>query len=159
MAMKKKYHVRLTSEERAHLLELIGRGSSSARKQRRARLLLKLDEGEDGPAWTDERAAEALEVATATAASLRRKFAKRGLQDTVNRKQPDRNYERKMDGEREAHLLRLACSEPPEGRSRWTLRLLADKMVELGYVDDLSHETVRVALKKTGSSLTTRNSG
>lgn len=157
--MKKKHHVRLTSEERAHLLELIGRGSCPARKQRRARLLLKLDEGEEGPAWTDARAAEAMEASPATAASLRRKFATRGLEGAVNRKKPDREYERKMDGEREAHLVRLACSEPPEGRSQWSLRLLADRMVELGYVESLSHETVRVALKKTDSSLTRRSSG
>lgn len=157
--MKKKHHVRLTCEERAHLLELIGRGACSARKQTRARLLLKLDEGPQGPAWTDARAAEALEVHAGTAARLRRRFAREGLEATVNRKKPNRDYERKMDGEREAHLVRLACSEPPEGRSRWTLRLLAGKMVELGYVDDLSHETVRVALKKTGSSLIAKSSG
>lgn len=151
--MNKKYHVCLTSEERAHLLELIGRGTCPARKQTRARLLLKLDEGEEGPAWSDPRAAEAMEVCEATAARLRRKFEKEGLEKTVKRKKPEREYERKMDGEREAHLLRLACSEAPDGRSRWTLRLLADQMVELGYVETLSRETVRQTLKKTSSSL------
>ena len=158
--MRKKHRVRLTAEERTHLLELIGHGSCPARKQRCAHLLLKLDEGDEGPAWTGARAAEAMEVSTASAASLCRKFAIRGLEGAVNRKKPDREYERKMDGEREADLVRLVCSAPPEGRSQWSLRLLADQMVELGHVESLSHNlAVRVALKKTGSSLTKRSSG
>jgi hypothetical protein len=147
--MKKKYHICLTDNERKHLLEIIGRGSCPARKQTRARLLLKLDEGSGGPAWSDQRAARALEVCGATAARLRRKFDKEGLEAALNRKAPDRDYERKMDGQNEARLIRLACSEPPEGRDRWTLRLLANQMVELGLVESLSHETVRSTLKKT----------
>jgi hypothetical protein len=150
--MKKKYHVILTNDQREHLLEIIGRGSCRAREQTRARLLLKLDESEEGPGWSDQRAAEATETCESTAAGIRRKFDKEGLEATVTRKAPERTYERKMDGQNEAHLIRLACSDPPEGRDRWTLRLLAAQMVQLGFVEDLSHETVRSTLKKTGSS-------
>jgi transposase len=151
--MKKKYHLHLTNNEREHLFEVIGRGSCPARKQTRARLLLKLDEGQEGPAWSDAQAAEAMEVCEATAARMRRQFGKEGLEATLNRKAPDREYERKMDGQNEAHLIRLACSKPPEGRDRWTLRLLADRMVQLGYLETLSYETVRSTLKKTSSNL------
>lgn len=150
----KQYHVELSPDEREHLLERIGRGERPAREQTRARLLLKVDEGPEGPSWTDAQAAEALEVAEGTVAALRRRFCKRGLRGTVERKSPDRAYETKLDGEQEARLMRLACSEAPEGRSEWSLRLLAGRMVELGLVDSISHETVRQTLKKTSSSRT-----
>ena len=142
----KKYCVELTKDERSHLLERLGRGERPAAEQTRVRVLLKVDEGPDGPAWTDARTAEALEVAKGTVAGIRRRFCKRGLTGCVERKSPDREYERKLDGEQEAELIRIACSEAPEGRSQWSLRLLADKMVELGVVEDLSHETVRQTL-------------
>ena len=148
----KKYRVKLSSDERAHLLERIGRGERSAREQTRARILLKVDEGPEGPGWSDARAAEALEVAEGTVAALRRRFSERGLRGTVERKSPDLAYETKLDGEQEARLIQLACSQAPEGRSQWSLRLLADTMVELGVVESLSHETVRQTLKKTNSS-------
>lgn len=157
--MNKKYHVRLTESERAHLLELTGRGTCPARKQRRACILLKLDEGPEGPAWTDERAADAFDVSKTTAARLRRRFDKEGLKATVNRKKPDRDYKQKVDGELEAQTVRLACSEPPPGHARWSLRLLADRLVELEYVDSLSHEAVRGVLKKTNSSRIAMSSG
>jgi hypothetical protein len=121
--------------------------------------LLKVDEGLEGPAWTDDRTAEALEVVSGTVAGIRRRFCERGLTGCVERKSPDREYDRKLGGTEEAELIRLACSEPPEGRSRWSLRLLADEMVQLGIVEDLSHETVRQTLKKTGSSLTGTSNG
>lgn len=151
---KKKYRVKLSSEERAHLLERLGRGERPAREQTRARILLKVDEGPDGPAWSDARAAEALEVAAGTVAGIRQRFCQRGLTGCVERKTPDREYERKLDGEQEARLIQLACSQAPDDRSEWSLRLLADRMVELGVVESLSHETVRQTLKKTDSSPT-----
>ena len=142
----KKYHVELTEEQCSHLLECLGRGEHPAAEQTRVRVLLKVDEGPDGPAWTDDRTAEALEVAKGTVAGIRRRFCDRGLTGCIERKSPDREYERKLNGEQEAELIRIACSEAPEGRSQWSLRLLADKMVELGVVEDLSHETVRQTL-------------
>lgn len=151
---KKTNRVELSPEQRSHLLEWIGRGERPAREQRRARVLLKADEGPEGPAWSDERIGEAFELSKGGVAGIRRRFCKRGLEGTVKRKSPDREYERKLDGEKEAELIRLACSEAPEGHSEWSLRLLSDRMVELGVVDTLSHETVRRTLKKTDSSLT-----
>ena len=104
-----------------------------------------------------------LEVASGTVAGIRRRFCERGLTGCVERKSPDREYDRKLDGEQEAELIRLACSEAPEGRSQWSLRLLADEMVELNVVENLSHETVRQTLRtdrsKTGSSLTGTSNG
>lgn len=156
----KKYCVQLTDDQRDHLLELTGRGSSSARKQRRARILLKTDEGEGGPAWTDVRTAEALRgCGTATVQRVRQRFSEGGLKAATSRKKPERDYQQKVDGALEAHALRLACSEAPDGRSRWTLRLLADRLVELGYVESISHETVRGVLKKTACSLTAKSNG
>ena len=155
----KKYCVELTEEQRSHLLERLGRGERPAAEQTRVRVLLKVDEGPNGPAWTDDRTAEALEVASSTVAGIQQRFCERGLTGCVKRKSPDREYDRKLDGEQEAELIRLACSEAPEGRSRWSLRLLADRMVELGFAQDLSHETVRQTLKKTDSSLIGTSNG
>jgi transposase len=148
-AMPKTHRVVLTDADRQWLLEYIGRGEASARAQTRARVLLKADEGPDGPAWSDDQIAEALELSSGGVAGIRRRFSKRGTRSTVQRKAPDRTYETKLDGEQEARLIQLACSEVPEGRSQWSLRLLADRLVELGVVDSISHETVRQTLKKT----------
>lgn len=157
---KKKYCVKLSSGERAHLLERLGRGERPAAEQTRVRVLLKVDEGPQGPAWPDARTAEALEVAAGTVAGIRQRFSERGLTGCIERKTPAREYERKLDGEQEAELIRLACSEAPEGRSAWSLRLLADEMVRLDVgLERLSHETVRQTLKKTGSSRTGVASG
>ena len=155
----KKYRVELTADQRSHLLERLGRGERPAAEQTRVRVLLKVDEGEGGPAWPDARTAEALEVAKGTVAGIRQRFSERGLVGCVERKSPDREYECKLDGEQEAQLIRLACSEAPDGRSGWSLRLLADEMVQLGVVEKLSHETVRQTLKKTSSSRTSAASG
>jgi transposase len=115
--------------------------------------LLKADE--DGPAsWTDEKIADALEVSVATVARERRRYFEEGLEVALMPKKPGRPRRRVLDGRAEAHLIALACSNPPEGREHWPLRLLADRMVELGYVESLSYETVRRTLKKTTSSLT-----
>lgn len=157
--MHKRYVVRLTHEERETLEALVRRGRAHARKLLYARILLKADASEDGPAWTDERIAEAFEVSTATVARERQRFCEDGLEVALMPKKPGRPRRRVLDGRAEAHLVALSCSEPPEGRGSWTLRLLADRMVELGHVEGISHETVRRTLKKTASSPTTNASG
>lgn len=145
--MRKKYYVTLTAEERERLEKLISSGKASARKLTRARILLKADEAEDGAGWDDQEISEAFDVGLSTIYRVRKRFVEEGLEAALEQRRPRRVYRRKLDGEGEAHLIALACSSPP--RERWTLRLLADRMVELGYVEDLSHETVRRVLKKT----------
>jgi transposase len=143
----KRYVVRLTDEERGRLEVLVRHGRAHARKLLYGRILLKADANGEG--WTDERIAEALEVSTATVARERRRFCEEGLEVALLPRKPGRPRRRVLDGRAEAHLVALACSEPPEGRGSWTLRLLADRMVELGHVEGVSHETVRRTLKKT----------
>ena len=156
--MNKKYRVRLTNEERKHLEKLVRKGKAHARKLLYARILLKSDE--NGPAsWTDEQIADAFEVSIATVARERRRFCEEGLEIALLPKKPGRPRRRVLDGRAEAHLIALACSNPPEGREHWPLRLLADRMVELGYVESLSYGTVRRTLKKTLSSHTSSASG
>lgn len=151
--MNKRYLVELTDQERERLLKLLSSGTAPARMLNRARVLLKADaRGPDG--WTDERIARALETSVATAGRVRKRFCLQGLEAALERSVPDRVYERSLDGRAEARLIALACSEAPEGRERWSLRLLADKAVELGIVESLSHETVRRTLKKTSSGRT-----
>lgn len=147
----KKYHVRLTAAERDVLFDMLNRGRHPARKLMRARILLKTDVGEAASQepMTDKDVAEAVDCSTVTVQRVRQRFCEQGLPDALERSAPDRVYKRRLDGTAEARLIALACSEPPEGRSRWTLRLLADKVVELGLVDSISHETVRKTLKKT----------
>jgi len=156
--MYKKYVVRLTGEERGQIEALVRRGRAHARRLLYGRILLKADaDGTDR--WTDERIAEALEVSTATVARERRRFCEDGLEVALMPKKPGRPRRRVLDGRAEARLLALACSEAPEGRERWSMRLLADRMVELGHVEALSHETVRRTLKKTLSSHISSASG
>ena len=156
--MNKKYVVRLSAEERGQLETLVRRGRAHARKLLYARILLKADA--DGPdRWTDERIAEALEISTATVARERRRYCEDGFEVALMPKKPGRPRRRVLDGPAEAHLIALSCSEPPEGRERWSMRLLADRMVELGHVDTISYETVRRTLKKTASSHTSSASG
>lgn len=146
----KKYIVRLNQEQRRLLDSMISGGKEAARSLLRARILLKADEGEQGPAWSDRQISEALEVGHATVERVRQRFIEGGLLDAVVRRpQPERPRSRKLDGEREAHLIALTCSQHPAGKNRWSLRLLASRMVEVGEVESLSHETVRAALKKT----------
>jgi hypothetical protein len=116
----------------------------------RARILLKADQGEGGAAWADAAIAGALESHPTTVARIRRQFVEEGLDAALERKRPDRVYARTFDGAAEAHLVALACSRPPAGRERWTLRLLADELVRLEVVPAVSHETVRRTLKQTG---------
>jgi hypothetical protein len=144
-----KYKVTFAEEERTELEGLISAGKSAARKLCRARILLKADAGPGGPAWEDGRIREALEVGRATVERVRKQFVEEGMDVALERKKPAREYQRRLDGQGEARLIALACSEAPEGRERWTLALLADRMVALGYVPALSRETVRRTLKKT----------
>src|SRR5262245_27663616 len=150
--MNTKYAVHLTEVERARLRTLIGQGSAPARQVTRARILLKANQGEGGSGWADVAIAGALDVHRATVARVRREYVTTGLQATLDRTPPDRVYPRKVDGAVEAQLIALACGTPPAGQARWTLRLLATELVRLEVVDTLSHETVRRALKQTGSS-------
>jgi transposase len=150
--MAKKYIVTLTDEERAALGQIIHGGKGAARRLTRARILLKADASAGCPAWKDERIVEALDVGIATVERLRRQFVEEGFDAALSGRASTRQYNHTLDGTAEAHLVALACGEAPAGRSRWTLRLLAGKMVELAYVDAVSHETVRRVLKKTRSS-------
>lgn len=150
--MPKPYTVRLPEAERAWLHTLIGQGTAPARALAHARILLKANQGEAGPGWTDATIATALEVNPATVARVRQLYCTAGLQAAVHRKAPEREYRRRLDGAQEAHLVALACSAPPEGHTRWTLRLLADRLVELEVVESVSYETVRQVLQQTSSS-------
>ena len=147
--MKKKYAVVLTDAERQQLQQLIAAGTAPARKLTHARVLLKADEGPGGPGWVDEAIAAAVETSQPTVARLRKQYAEQGLAAALNRRAPRRVYERKLDGAQEARLVAVACSAPPAGRTRWTLRLVADRLVELEIADEVSYQTVRRVLKKT----------
>ena len=150
---REKYGVRLTLEERNQLEHMVRAGKGSARVTTRARILLKTDEG-----WTAPQVAQALDVAVGTVFNVKRRFAGGGLEGTLKDRTQSHRY-RKMDDRAEAHLIALACSPAPEGHEHWNLRLLADRMVELGVVESLSHETVRLHLKKTPSNRGRRSSG
>lgn len=151
--MVKKYHVTLTPEERAALEAMVATGKAAARKLAHARILLKADEAEGGPGWADADIAAALDVGLSTVARVRERFVDEGLAAALAPRPSARVYARKLDGAAEARLVKLACSAPPDGRRRWTLQLLADRMVVLGHAEDgLSYETVRRALKRTRSS-------
>jgi transposase len=151
--MNKKYRVTLTADEREEVERLLTRGKADVRCLKHAQILLKADEAEGGPAWSDARIAEAFTAGVATIERARQRFVEEGLQAALRTyRTGTRTYARELDGAQEAHLIALACSAPPEGHARWTLRLLAARMVELTYVDTLSYETVRQTLKKTRSS-------
>jgi transposase len=152
MGKEAKYVVRLTAEEREALEALVAKGRAAADKLLRARMLLKADVGEGGPGWTDEKIAEAFEVGISTVHRLRQRLVEEGMDAALLPRPRSRHRVPKLDGEKEARLVALACSVPPEGRARWTLQLLADKLVELHVVDSISDEAVRQRLKKTKSS-------
>jgi transposase len=153
---KKLYHVKLSANEREYLTKMISSGQESARKLTRARILLKSDAG-----YKDETIGQALDVGLATIHRIRKRFAQEGLEAAINRRPPNRTYERILDGRAEAHLIALACGDPPEGYGRWTLRLLAERLVILEEVEveSVSHETVRRTLKKTNLSLGSESNG
>ena len=143
-----KHRVNLTDDERRELEQLIRRGAAGWKVQR-AQALLKCDESDDGPGWPDAKIAEAFGMTARSVENWRKQAVERGPLSLLQRKTQDRSWQRKLDGVGEAKLVQLACSTPPEGRSRWSLRLLADKMVELEVVDSIGHECVRQTLKKT----------
>jgi homeodomain-containing protein len=151
--MEKRYRVTLTEAERSDLRKLVSVGKAAAQKLVRARILLLADQAENGSAKSDPEIVESLGCGRASIERVRKRFVEEGLEAVLNPKPSLRVYERKMDGKAEAHLIALACSAPPEGRSRWTLRLLGDQMVALEYVESVSFETVRRVLKKTNLSL------
>ena len=150
---KKTYIVELTSQERKELRQLINTGRTAAYKQRHARILLLADQGPDGPAIKDQDIVKALNCGRTAVERVRKRFVHGGLQQALLRHKSQRQYQRRLDGDGEAHLIALACSQPPQGFKRWTMRLLAERMVALEYVDSLSYQTVRRTLKKTNLSL------
>jgi hypothetical protein len=151
--MYQKYFVQLSQPERSQLNDLISAGKASARQIRRAYILLKSDCSADGPNWNYEAVCAAYNVSQLTVTNVRKAFVERGLEGALQRKKPDRVYERRLDGEAEAHLVALVCSEPPTGYERWSLRLLKNRYLRLGFVDGISHETIRLTLKKMNLSL------
>ena len=144
-----KHRVKLTTDERQELEHRVRRGRASGWTLRRAQALLKCDEGEDGPGWPDAQIAEAFEVTTRSLENWRKQAVERGPLSLLERQTPDRSKHRKLDGAGEARLVQLACSTPPAGRSRWSLRLLADELVGLEVVKSIGHECVRQTLQKT----------
>jgi hypothetical protein len=152
--MAKKYHVTLTAEEREELQALITKGKASARKLAHARVLLQVDEGEAQVGRTDEETAAALHLSVRTIERVRERFVEQGFTAALLPAPNKRVYARTFDGASEARLIALACGAPPEGKSRWTLRLLAEQLVELQVLDTVSCECVRQALKKTNFSRT-----
>ena len=148
-----KYVVRLADEERMELDRLVNTGKAAAHKRRRAQVLLLADAGSEGSGRTDLQVAEALRVSVGLVHAARQAYVEQGLAGALERQPKSRHRPRKLDGAQEAHLVAIACSPPPAGRARWTLRLLADKLVELEIIDSISKDAVRGVLKKTNSSL------
>ena len=148
--MHKRYVIELTDEERSQLTQVIVKKGVAADKRVRAQILLKADAGVQGPAWIDQRIAEAYDVTSRTVQNIRRRCVEEGLQAAIHRKPQCRpSRQRLLDGEKEARLVAVCCSKVPEGSARWTLRMLADELVRLDIVDSISRETVRKTLKKT----------
>jgi transposase len=154
-----KYVVRLDPEEREQLLALVNTRRAAAVKLLHARILLKADVDAGGRRWTDAEIAEALDTSAATVHRVRQAWVEAGMETALSRKRPTGRQYRKLDGVQEAQLIAVACSAPPEGRVRWTLTLLADKLVELDIVDTISAECVRTTLKKTTSNRGSKSSG
>ena len=152
--MAKRYLVRLTDDERTQLKRLLAQKRLAAQKRKRAQMLLKADASEDGPGWIDTRIAEAFDVTVTTVENVRQRCVLDGLDAAIERKKQCRpSRQRVLDGEKEARLVALCCSKVPAGHGRWTLRMLADELVELKLVDTISYETVRTVLKKTNCNL------
>lgn len=151
--MEKRYRVTLVESERDDLRKLVSVGKAAAQKLVRARILLLADQSEGGSSKSDPAIVDSLGCGRASVERVRKRFVEEGLDAALNPRPSSRVYARKMDGQAEAHLIALACSAAPEGRSRWTLRLLSDQMVVLEHVESVSFETVRRTLKKTNLSL------
>ncbi len=152
--MPKKHVIELSPEERKQLNVIVSKGRVLAQKRCHAQILLKADEGPEGPALNDEEVACAIDVSVRTVERVRRRLVEHGLDDALTRRSNPHGSQarRKLDGEGEARLTQIACGQAPEGRERWTVRLLADRLIELEIVDSISRETVRQTLKKTRSS-------
>ena len=148
----KRYKVTLEPDERGELEKLISRGKGAARRLAHARILLHADQGAGRTGKIDAEIAEAVGVSVATIERVRQRFVEEGLEVALSPRPPRRLYLRKLDGEAEARLIALACGPPPEGRARWTLRVLAARMVVLGYIETVSHKTVRTTLQETNLS-------
>jgi transposase len=159
MGKDAKYIVRLSADERQQLRTLVDEGRRAKSVRQWARVLLQTDQADGAPSWTDERVAEFAEVSLSTVHRVRERFVEGGLESALQRKPSPQRQFRKLDGVGEAKLIAMACSQAPEGRSRWTLHLLADKLVALQVVGTISHECVRATLKKTNFSRIARSSG
>ncbi len=145
----KKHIIELTPEEVKHLQELVTQGKTAARRILHAHILLQANAAEGGPAWKDDQIAEVFGVSVRSVERIRQRCVENGLDDALERRQSDTGISRrKLDGKGEAYLCKLACSKPPQGRERWTIRLMRDRMVELRIVEDIGRETVRTTLKK-----------
>ena len=149
---RKKYIVSLSVEERGELEQFTTTGKAAAYKMNHARILLKADTNQADGSWTDEAISQALDISVATIERVRQRFVETSLEAALSRQVQQQRKARRLDGEQEAHLIAMTCSEAPEGYARWSLRLLAERMVELKYVESVSHETIRQTLKKTISS-------
>jgi transposase len=151
--MNQKYKVQLNDQQRQQLEKLISCGRVPARTVTRAHVLLKSDCGPNGPNWSYQQISTAFNVSQVTVSNIRKTYVNSGIDAAIYRKKPDRMYQTRLDGEAEAHLIALACGDPPNGHARWTLRLLQERMIQLEHVEDVSHETIRTTLKKTNLSL------
>ena len=149
----KKYKVVLSGEDRKKLEQIINKGKEAAYKRRHAHILLKSDQSPEGPSWKDEKIKEVFGESFSTIGRVRKRFFEEGLEAAIGRKEPTKRKRKALDGKQEAHLIALCCSDPPEGRKRWTIHLLTKKMVELEYVETLSYETTRKVLKKANLNL------
>jgi transposase len=150
---KKKYIVSLTASERNLLEQLTKKGKSAAYKMNHARILLKADINHKDGEWTDGQISESLNIAHATIERVRQRFVEEGMESALSRREQKKRRQKIIDGEKEAYLIAIACSETPAGKSNWTLKMLADKMIELNYVEQVSTETIRQTLKKTNLNL------
>lgn len=155
----KKYNVTLTDEERAELEMIINKGRIAARKRIHAQILLRTDESEGQSGWKDIDVAQAYGVGLRTVERIRERFVTQGFEAALQSKADQENRARKFDGKKEAKLITLACSTPPEGYARWTLQLLADQMVQLNYMESISHQAVHNVLKKMNLSLGSPKNG
>ena len=151
--MNRKFQIELKDEERQKLENMTSSGTAPARTLTRAFILLKSDSSPNAPSWSYKQICEAFNVSQVTISKVRQRYMNSGLEAAIRRKKPERVYETCLDGEKEAYLIALACGEAPEGREHWTLRLLRDRFIQLGYVDNISHETIRTTLKKRWKSV------
>jgi transposase len=150
----KQYIVELTSEERFQLQQILSKGKTTGYRMKYAHMLLKADQGKEGPGWSDPKIAEAFDCNVSTVYRLRTRLVEEGFDAILRHGNTGKHKQRKLDGKAEAHLIALACSQPPKGRQRWTIRLLAEELVSLGIVDSCGKTTVHETLKKMNFSLT-----